>query len=248
MTSSRARAMTPSELTPKLPALVDPRIRRVDDNHDLADRILQRQQEILDKYNIPPELLRTLRLLADVPTRERVNEIMARVDLTALVNELSAINGEFCSTIQCVSCGGEDAVDWRTRVCGTCLRAQPSQPSAKVLVRALGKARSAGLLATLTKKQWLEAVDHFADRCAYCGGPWSLVEHVVPVSAGGGTTAANCVPACMRCNGWKGKRALAVLIKSYANYGDQTRHNRLRVVRAWLDERPVNLERHKKKP
>ncbi|GAA4902290.1 HNH endonuclease [Tessaracoccus lubricantis] len=42
--------------------------------------------------------------------------------------------------------------------------------------------------------------------CAYCGGPALTVDHVQPVSRGGGWTWGNLVAACARCNGAKGNR------------------------------------------
>ncbi len=65
----------------------------------------------------------------------------------------------------------------------------------------LGRAAALSLPATLTLSQWLAAIEHFAGRCAYCDTvSFTDLDHFVPLSAGGGTTAANCVPACGRCN------------------------------------------------
>lgn len=36
--------------------------------------------------------------------------------------------------------------------------------------------------------------------CAYCGGPYDVDEHVVPISRGGKTEISNLVPACEPCN------------------------------------------------
>jgi len=57
-----------------------------------------------------------------------------------------------------------------------------------------------GLESSLTLKEWLEILDRFDKRCAYCGMPFSDMEHIIPVSSGGGTTKSNCVPACRSCN------------------------------------------------
>lgn len=37
-------------------------------------------------------------------------------------------------------------------------------------------------------------------RCAYCLGPGSTVDHILPVSRGGRTTWENCVCSCLDCN------------------------------------------------
>lgn len=75
----------------------------------------------------------------------------------------------------------------------------------------LARATALGLLATLTLDRWLATVEHFAGRCAYCGAePFRDLDHFVPMAAGGGTTASNCVPACSRCNSRKSALDLRV--------------------------------------
>ena len=62
---------------------------------------------------------------------------------------------------------------------------------------ALIRARAKKLPATLTEEEWERVLKHFKGLCAYCGGePWRLVEHVVSIERGGGTTFENCLPAC----------------------------------------------------
>ncbi len=69
----------------------------------------------------------------------------------------------------------------------------------------LARARALNLPATLTLRQWLAAIAYFGRLCAYCQAQsYSDLDHVLPLAAGGGTTAANCVPACSRCNSSKG--------------------------------------------
>lgn len=50
-----------------------------------------------------------------------------------------------------------------------------------------------------------------AGRCAYCGGPASSIDHVVPRSRGGAHEWVNVVSACQRCNHAKADRTLAEL-------------------------------------
>lgn len=45
--------------------------------------------------------------------------------------------------------------------------------------------------------------------CAYCGGPGTTVEHLLPVSRGGPSTWQNTVIACVPCNSRKGNRTPA---------------------------------------
>jgi 5-methylcytosine-specific restriction endonuclease McrA len=69
----------------------------------------------------------------------------------------------------------------------------------------LKRAREANTPATLTVKQWEQAITYFGGKCAYCQSrTFQALEHFIPINLGGGTTADNCVPACSRCNNKKG--------------------------------------------
>jgi 5-methylcytosine-specific restriction endonuclease McrA len=69
-------------------------------------------------------------------------------------------------------------------------------------------ARLAALPATLTPEQWVETLEFFNYRCAYCGTDSGNLhqEHMIPLSRGGGYTKGNIVPACAVCNGRKGTK------------------------------------------
>lgn len=60
----------------------------------------------------------------------------------------------------------------------------------------------------LTVEQWRMLRYAFSYRCAYCGREprFPVIEHVVPVSQGGETSAYNIVPACSACNNEKKSR------------------------------------------
>jgi hypothetical protein len=66
--------------------------------------------------------------------------------------------------------------------------------------RALLKGREA----TLTLTQWRNILTAFDNSCAYCEhkltSKFPMMEHVVPIMRGGGTTAGNVVPTCGYCN------------------------------------------------
>ncbi len=62
------------------------------------------------------------------------------------------------------------------------------------------RARDRNLPDTLTLNEWLQILYACDFCCVFCGGDYECMEHVVPLSLGGGTTAANCVPCCFRCN------------------------------------------------
>lgn len=66
------------------------------------------------------------------------------------------------------------------------------------------RAKNVRLFATLTLEQWLETLEHFNWKCAYCKtGKYELLEHFIPLNHGKGTTKDNCVPACSKCNSLK---------------------------------------------
>lgn len=60
-----------------------------------------------------------------------------------------------------------------------------------------------GMKGTLTLHQWKYAVEYFHNACAYCGGSYEELEHIIPISKGGGTTHGNCIPVCHECNAAK---------------------------------------------
>lgn len=66
---------------------------------------------------------------------------------------------------------------------------------------------------TLTSEELDSNISYFNNRCAYCECLFSEdnkmhLEHIVPVSKGGGTTKENIVPACATCNLSKGANFL----------------------------------------
>jgi len=64
------------------------------------------------------------------------------------------------------------------------------------------RAKQAGARHDLTIEQWLETLEYFNYRCAYCGGKYEVIEHYLPVQKAG-TTVSNCIPACLSCNALK---------------------------------------------
>ncbi len=117
-----------------------------------------------------------------------------------------------------------------------CFQRSPRRRSA--LDSAILSSRRARRTSTLTMEQWAAVVAFFGDGCAYCGGPWFVVEHVTPTSRGGGTTVANCLPACVGCNSSKRNRTIEECLAD-----DFWPHRTARVERAlsWLTQqgRPI---------
>lgn len=62
------------------------------------------------------------------------------------------------------------------------------------------RTRKLGLLCDLSVSEWIKILDKHNRSCAYCGGQFTDMDHVIPVSNGGGTTKSNVVPSCDRCN------------------------------------------------
>ena len=65
------------------------------------------------------------------------------------------------------------------------------------------RAKQAGARHDLTLEQWLETLEYFNHKCAYCSKhDYEFIEHYLPVHVAG-TTVSNCVPACSSCNAFK---------------------------------------------
>jgi len=61
---------------------------------------------------------------------------------------------------------------------------------------------------TLTAQEWLDILEAYHYRCAYCGIEFNCEllptkDHIIPVSKGGNNTKDNIVPACRSCNSKK---------------------------------------------
>lgn len=58
-----------------------------------------------------------------------------------------------------------------------------------------------------TRAEWLELVQIFENKCAYCGIICSPTkDHIVPLSRNGTDYIENITPACLSCNGKKGNK------------------------------------------
>lgn len=89
--------------------------------------------------------------------------------------------------------------------CFVCLPANTETTRLAMLVYQHNlRALRGGRPATLTIAQWRQTLADFGGRCAYCQTQsWRDIEHFIPLHIGGGTTATNCVPACLLCNARK---------------------------------------------
>jgi hypothetical protein len=66
------------------------------------------------------------------------------------------------------------------------------------------RALSRGLASTLTLAQWGHLLESTEWCCAMCGSAENIeVEHMIPISRGGGHTLDNVAPMCQKCNASK---------------------------------------------
>lgn len=61
-------------------------------------------------------------------------------------------------------------------------------------------AKQYGVANTLTEAEWVAVLEDYGYACAYCLGPGSIIEHVVPMKSGGPNSKENVVPGCQPCN------------------------------------------------
>lgn len=67
------------------------------------------------------------------------------------------------------------------------------------------RALRVGQTANLSLTDWALRLAQFQFTCAYCGEPYTSMDHIVPLANGGGTTFMNVVPCCAKCNAVKGE-------------------------------------------
>lgn len=89
-------------------------------------------------------------------------------------------------------------------------------------VRQLGqrrRARKSNLPSTLTLEQWETTMQHFNNRCAYCGEIKPLTQdHFVPLSKFGSYTQDNIIPSCLSCNSSKGPKPFSIWYHQHPFY------------------------------
>lgn len=109
----------------------------------------------------------------------------------------------------------------------------------KERIIAIGKRRDAkkkNAVATLTPEQWIKTLESFDNCCVYCGERLDnpQQDHVIPLSAGGGYTKKNMLPACKSCNSSKHNRELEVWYKRQPFFSPE----RLKKIHKWIGFNP----------
>lgn len=101
----------------------------------------------------------------------------------------------------CAFCGHRYSPEFNVNrsVCSSC-KTEATIAQFALVSKHNARAHEMGLPATLTLRQWIDTVNHFNKKCAYCFAPFDTLEHFLPLSLQGGTTVNNCVPSCKRCN------------------------------------------------
>jgi len=76
-----------------------------------------------------------------------------------------------------------------------------THPDIRLAISRRRRAREMGARGDVTRAQWLEILERYERRCAYCGVEAPLqADHRVPLSRGGTHDIDNLVPACGLCN------------------------------------------------
>lgn len=174
-------------------------------------RIRLRQSRLLASLDVDEDIFRlALDLERRVDSYARAQALLDDPCFETITRQWADIRAEetavsrawLTKQLVCTICGQAPGRWQLKHVCESCHIKIPSRPPASGIRSALSRARQAKAPATLTEQQWQRTVDHFEDRCAYCGGPWCLVEHATALPRGG-TTIDNCLPACESCNNTK---------------------------------------------
>lgn len=106
-------------------------------------------------------------------------------------------------TDTCISCFGDNGLNPFS---------QASCRERRVVDSNNRRARERGLACDLTLEQWLHLLEQAEGKCYYCyafvGKKKLVLDHMIPIIKGGGTTLTNVVAACRKCNADKRGRTI----------------------------------------
>ena len=84
----------------------------------------------------------------------------------------------------------------------------------------------------LRNRRWRKSLHNYTNKsCIYCGCPSESIDHVLPRSRGGISITANCVPACLSCNGQKSNLDALDWYRKQRFYDPR----RAMAIKAWTD-------------
>ena len=100
-------------------------------------------------------------------------------------------------------------------------------------------AEKGGSLSRLSRADLWQHWDRFEHCCAYCGCTGDLeIEHVIPISKGGGHHLGNIVPACHECNNSKRSREVLAWYQQQSFYSE----TRWEKICAILNKEPLQWQ------
>ncbi len=141
-------------------------------------------------------------------TLQTLDREALRMDLETEVTRHIANSLSYCSRCETEGRSGDlhqlDAPGVQGSLCSPCFEYETNRLKQRLRGRFTDKGQP------VADDNWNNTCAFFGNRCAYCGGNWFVVEHIVPRSCGGGDDA-NCVPACFRCNNIKSNKPLEVV-------------------------------------
>lgn len=91
--------------------------------------------------------------------------------------------------------------------------------------------RSKNVLVDFDVYDWQRCLDHFDNKCAYCGEEKKLAQdHFIALRWGGNYTKDNIVPACKSCNGSKSDRDFFTWYSNHKYYSDNRKKKILKYL------------------
>ena len=93
-------------------------------------------------------------------------------------------------------------------------------------------------------KQWRECLNHFDNKCAYCGKQEEVLqrEHVIPVSRGGSNTKTNIIPSCGSCNYSKGDKTIFEWYCTSENYSEERNNKILKYLGYKIHKQNIQMQ------
>jgi len=84
------------------------------------------------------------------------------------------------------------------------------------------RARKRLLPSTFTLEQWEQCKIYFDNKCSYCGEELPLeMEHLIPLTKGGGYVKGNIICSCRSCNASKGNKNFNMWYPKYKFYSEE---------------------------
>jgi len=99
---------------------------------------------------------------------------------------------------------------------------QQTNPEKTRMILAECRARRKGARGEATVEQIEARIKYYGGCCAYCGGAFEHIDHVIALSLGGTRWPANLRPACQKCNLKKHAKSWRKWLKEIEDRGEIT--------------------------